>query len=283
MNIFKTKEDISQFSDIKKRNSKTICLVPTMGYFHQGHISLMEKGKKLCDELVVSLFVNPTQFGPNEDLDSYPMDIDRDLSIARKIGAAAVFMPDKADMYPNNFQTSISLSQLPGYLCGKSRPTHFAGVATVVAKLFNIVKPDVAVFGKKDFQQLKIIRQLTCDMDMNIKIVAGDIVREPDGIAMSSRNAYLKEGQRESALSLYKSLEIAKEAVKNGELKAHIIKDKLKAFIESFDETQIDYISFCDPNTLKEVDSIEKTTLLALAVKVGTTRLIDNALIDPLQ
>ncbi|MCP3872280.1 MAG: pantoate--beta-alanine ligase [Desulfobacteraceae bacterium] len=281
MDILKTKSDMQEWSKNKKNQKKTICFVPTMGYLHQGHISLMEKGKPLCDELVLSIFVNPTQFGENEDLDSYPSNIKNDLSLAKNAGVTAVFLPNKNQIYPENFQTEISLQSLPKFLCGKFRPIHFGGVALVVTKLFNIVMPDVAIFGQKDYQQLQIIRQLTLDLDFDIQIVAGDIIREKDGLAMSSRNAYLSKSQRASALSLSKSLNLAKELITKGEKKSKAVKNQLESLICTFPETHIEYICFCNPKTLEDVDIIDRQVLLALAVKVGKTRLIDNALIDP--
>lgn len=283
MDILKTKEEMIKWSKNRKKDSKTICLVPTMGYLHPGHISLMEKGKPLCDDLVLSIFVNPAQFGPNEDLDSYPSNIENDLTLARKAGVTAVFLPTKENIYPENFQTEIKLKSLPGFLCGKSRPVHFAGVATVVTKLFNIVMPDVAIFGQKDYQQIQIIRQLTLDLDFDIKIVAGEIIREKDGLAMSSRNAYLSKPQRASALCLSKSLNLADELIARGEKKSVTIQTRIKTFIQSFPETSVEYISFCDPATLEEIERIDGRVLLALAVKVGKTRLIDNILINPSQ
>jgi len=283
VDILKTKEDMKAWSKNKKKQSRTICFVPTMGYLHQGHVSLMEKGKPLCNELVLSIFVNPTQFGPNEDLSSYPSNIENDLLLAEKAGVTAVFLPRKENIYPENFQTEIKLQSLPNHLCGKFRPVHFSGVATVVTKLFNIVMPDKAVFGMKDYQQLQIIRQLVMDLDFDIEIVPGDIIREADGLAMSSRNVYLSKTQRTSALSLSRSLGLARELLAKGERKTADIRHKIESFIHSFPETKTEYISFCQPETLEEIDVIEKKVLLALAVKVGKTRLIDNALIDPAQ
>lgn len=279
MDILKTKSEMQEWSKNKKKGSKTICLVPTMGYLHQGHISLMEKGKPLCDELVVSIFVNPTQFGPNEDLDAYPSDIENDLALAKKSGVTAVFLPNKENIYPENFQTKIKLQYLPKFLCGKFRPVHFAGVAVLVTKLFNIVMPDIAIFGQKDYQQLEIIRQLTLDLDFNIKIMSGDIIREKDGLAMSSRNAYLSKTQRASALSLSKSLNLAKKLIAKGERNPVVIKNQVETFIRSFPETNIEYISLCNPKTFEDINCIDNQLLLAIAVKIGKTRLIDNALI----
>jgi pantoate--beta-alanine ligase len=281
MEIFKEKMQMKAWCERVHKNAETICFVPTMGFFHQGHLSLMEKGKSLCDRLVVSIFINPTQFGKNEDFSLYPVDIEGDLRLAQAAGVDAVFLPHRDDMYPKNFQTYVSLTNLPAYLCGKFRPDHFRGVATVVTKLFNIIKPQVAVFGQKDFQQLQIIRRCVKDLDMDIEIVAGDIFRETDGLAMSSRNTYLSGQERTSALSLFKALTLAEELIENGQKNAWKIKKRLVELIESFDYTAIDYVSFCDPETLEEVDRIEKQVLLALAVKIGKTRLIDNIIIDP--
>ncbi|MCP4718626.1 MAG: pantoate--beta-alanine ligase [Desulfobacteraceae bacterium] len=280
MEILKTKKLMQQWSKARKKKGKTICFVPTMGYLHQGHISLLEKGKSLCDELVLSIFVNPSQFGPNEDLDAYPMDIENDLRLATDAGVTAVFLPQKEEIYPNNFQTRISLDSLPHHLCGKSRPVHFGGVATVVTKLFNIVMPDVAVFGKKDYQQFQIIRQMVCDLDFDIDILGGEIVREPDGLAMSSRNAYLTADLRESALSLSRSISMAEQSIARGEKNPSVIQRAIISFIQGFPQTKVDYISICDPETLESVGVIDKQVLLALAVQVGKTRLIDNVLID---
>ena len=282
MDIFKTPSQMHEWAKNKKRELKTICFVPTMGYLHQGHISLMEKGMALCDELVVSIFVNPTQFAPNEDLDAYPSNIERDLDLAQNVGVTAVFLPDKQSIYPENFQTQINLLSLSEFLCGKNRPIHFGGVAVVVTKLFNIVMPDVAVFGQKDYQQLQIIRQLVLDLNFDIKIVAGDIVREKDGLAMSSRNAYLSKPQRKAAICLFQSLNMAHAMIKQGVNEPEVIKSEMKKLIATFSDISkisIQYINFCDPITLEDVNIIEEQTLIAMAVQVGSIRLIDNILI----
>ena len=257
MDILKTTSEMQEWSKSKKKKSKTICFVPTMGYLHQGHISLMEKGKPLCHELVISIFVNPAQFGPNEDLDTYPSDIENDLALARKAGVTAVFLPSKNTVYPENFQTEIKLQTLPQFLCGKFRPVFFSGVTTVVTKLFNIVMPDIAVFGQKDYQQLQINRQLVLDLNYNIKIVEGDIIREKDGLAMSSRNAYLSKPQIASALCLSKSLNMACNMIDKGEKDPETIKHKMETFIGTFPETNIEYINFCDPKTLEDINIIK--------------------------
>lgn len=283
MEIIKTKIEMQAWAMAQKLKSRTISFVPTMGYLHAGHISLLEKGKPLCDELVLSIFVNPAQFGPNEDLDAYPRDIDNDLRLAKAAGVTAVFLPPPEEIYTENYQTRVSLDHLPNFLCGKSRPVHFGGVATVVTKLFNIVMPDKAIFGKKDYQQLQVIRQMTRDLDFSIEIIGGDIVRESDGLAMSSRNAYLTPEQRKSALSLSQAVSLAKQTIAKGETAALAIGKEMENLILSFDQTAIDYIEFCDPETLESMGCIDHQTVLALAVKVGETRLIDNALIDPPQ
>ena len=281
MDILKTKAEMQAWSLEKKRAGRTISFVPTMGYLHQGHISLLDIGKPLCDELVLSIFVNPTQFGPNEDLDAYPRDIDNDLRLAREAGTTAVFLPNTDEMYGKHYQTRVSLDHLPQYLCGRSRPVHFGGVATVVTKLFNIVMPDVAVFGKKDYQQLRIIKQLTEDLDFPVKVIGGEIVREPDGLAMSSRNAYMTTDQRKSALCLSKSVALAKDLIAGGETSVRAIVREMETFIHGFDHTRVDYIEFSDPETLVPMDTIDRRTVLAMAVHVGKSRLLDNALIDP--
>ncbi|WP_287037458.1 pantoate--beta-alanine ligase [Desulfobacter sp.] len=281
MDILKTKADMQAWSAAKKREGKTISFVPTMGYLHKGHVSLLEIGKPLSDELVLSIFVNPTQFGPNEDLDAYPSNIRNDLDLAQQAGVTAVFLPDKNEMYGPNYQTRVSLDHLPQYLCGRSRPVHFGGVATVVTKLFNIVMPDVAVFGKKDFQQLAIIRQMVKDLDFNIQIIGGEIIREEDGLAMSSRNAYLTPEQRTSAVCLSKATRLLKQRVAKGIRSVPDLVKEMEAFILSFEHTRIDYIELCNPRTLEPVETVQAETLVALAVQVGKSRLIDNALIEP--
>ena len=276
-----TVREMQAWSDEMRRSGKTIAFVPTMGYLHEGHLSLVKEGKRRADKLVISIFVNPTQFGPGEDLDAYPSDTERDIGLIQNEGADVVFMPNKNDLYGETFQTYVELKKLPSHLCGQSRPIHFKGVATVVSKLFNIVKPHSAVFGQKDYQQLIIIRQMVRDLNFNIDIVGGPIVREPDGLAMSSRNTYLAPEQRSSALTLSKSLKQAQELLSNGEKNAAKIIDAAATLISSFPDTAIDYISICDPETLDAVNTIERPALMALAVKVGKTRLIDNTILKP--
>lgn len=252
-----------------------------MGFFHEGHLELMRKGRRLADDLVVSLFVNPTQFGPNEDFSTYPRKTERDLAMAEETGVDAVFMPDAKQMYPEGFQTYVDQSELPGHLCGLSRPGHFRGVLTVVAKLFNIINPDLAVFGEKDFQQLAIIRQMVRDLNFNIRIESVPTVREADGLAMSSRNARLENGQREAALSLYQALQAARDFFEKGENRAEPLIASAKAIIQEFPETSIDYIKICDAQTLTDTPLVDRPAVLALAVKVGEVRLIDHTMLSP--
>lgn len=268
-------------SDEMRRQGKTIVFVPTMGFLHDGHLSLMREGKTYGDDLVASIFVNPTQFAPGEDLASYPRDVERDLELIHDAGVDAVFIPDTNEMYSKNFQTYVNVEKLSNYLCGISRPIFFRGVATIVTKLFNIVKPHVAVFGQKDYQQLIVIRQMVRELDLDIEIVGAPTIREPDGLAMSSRNTYLTTDQRTSALSLYQSLKKAKEAIEKGEQDATKIVDTTRKLIQSRPDTEIDYISICDPDTLIDVKTINKPVVMALAVKVGKARLIDNMILSP--
>jgi len=269
------------FSDGLRTAGKTIAFVPTMGFLHEGHLSLMRLGRQKADALVVSIFVNPTQFGPGEDFASYPRNLERDLALIATVGADAVFTPEAAQVYPNGFETCVSLEHLPHHLCGLSRPVHFRGVATVVTKLFHLVKPHLAVFGEKDWQQLQVIRRLVRDLNMDITIVGGPIVREPDGLAMSSRNSYLNADQRPAALSLYRSLIRAVQMVGSGQTRAADIVAAATALIGAHEVNRIDYIAVCDPQTLEPMEEITAPALMALAVKVGATRLIDNIMLEP--
>ncbi len=256
-------------------------LVPTMGYFHEGHLALMRRAGELADRVAVSLFVNPTQFGPQEDLAAYPRNFERDRDLAADAGVDVIFAPEAEDMYPLGFSTAVTVSgDLTKGLCGADRPGHFAGVATVVSKLFNIVRPDLAVFGKKDFQQLAVIRRMTADLNLGVEIVGHPIIREADGLAMSSRNTYLGGAQRESALSLCRALALARKMVAEGEHSAERLTVSLLEFIHSFLETAVDYISFVDQASLRAVAEVDEATVLALAVQIGgKVRLIDNGYI----
>jgi pantoate--beta-alanine ligase len=280
MNVLQKPADVQAHSEELRRKGRTIAFVPTMGFLHEGHLSLIREGRRHCDDVIVSIFVNPTQFGPDEDLDNYPRNPQKDLTLCREVGVDTVFTPDNATLYGDQYQTYVILEKLPNHLCGLCRPVHFRGVATIVTKLFNIVQPHVAVFGQKDFQQLAVIRQMTQDLNFNIQIVGSPTVREPDGLAMSSRNAYLKPEQRVSAQCLFKALQMAQEMVRQGEKDARKIVAAAKTLIDSHPETQIDYITICDPDTLENISEISRPVLMALAVKVGQPRLIDNMILN---
>ncbi len=266
-------------TDRLRRKGRTIAFVPTMGYLHEGHLSLIREGEKHGDHVVLSIFVNPTQFGPEEDLDAYPRSIENDLALAEKEGVDTVFLPNEKDLYPERYETYVSQETLPNHLCGLNRPIHFRGVATVVTKLFNIVKPHVAVFGQKDYQQLLVIKQMVRDLNFGIEIIGAPTLRESDGLAMSSRNANLPAHLRPSARSLSQSMHHAQDLLHRGETDAHVIIQETSDYISSHPETDIDYVSLCDPNTLVDVDSILPQTLMALAVKVGGVRLIDSMIL----
>lgn len=268
-------------ADLLGRSGKTTAFVPTMGFLHEGHLSLLRLGRQQADELVLSIFVNPAQFGPNEDLSTYPRSLDRDLELAEQEGVDAVFVPTDETLYPGDYQTWVELKKLPHHLCGLSRPVFFKGITTVVTQLFNIVKPQVAVFGEKDFQQLAIIRQMVKDLKFDIEIIGGPIVREKDGLAMSSRNAYLQDHMRPAALSLSRALQHATELVSHKVFDAKQIFREATAIISEFHEITIDYISICDPETLEEVELITGPTLMAIAVGLGKIRLIDNTVLVP--
>ncbi len=255
---------------------KSIGFVPTMGYFHEGHLSLMRCARKENEIVVVSIFVNPIQFLPGEDLNRYPRDIERDRKLAEKEGVDLLFIPDEREMYPEGFSTYVEVSGITEKLCGRSRPGHFRGVTTVLLKLFNVVKPDRAYFGKKDFQQLKVVSRMVEDLNFGIEVVGCPTVREKDGLAMSSRNTYLSEEERRSALSLYRSLILAKEMFERGERDAETIRRRISEFILSHPHTRIDYVEVVDQETFEPVKRVREGDLIALAVFVGNTRLIDN-------
>lgn len=263
-----------------RRLGQRIALVPTMGYFHDGHLSLMRYGRERGDRLVVSLFVNPTQFGPGEDLDRYPRDLERDAALAREVGVDVLYTPRPADMYPPGYQTYVTVEDLSQPLCGASRPGHFRGVATVVLKLFHQVLPHLAVFGEKDYQQLAVIRRLVADLNLPVEVVGRPIVREADGLAMSSRNTYLSPEERRSALGLFQALTRARELAAAGEKKADKILSQVKRMISTSPHTRLDYAALVDPDTLQNVDTIQGSARLAVAAWVGDTRLIDNMLLE---
>lgn len=255
----------------------SVGLVPTMGYLHEGHASLVDKAVSMCDRVVASDFVNPTQFGPNEDLESYPRDFDRDCALLEEHGCSMVFHPSVEEMYAPDAATFVEiLSDMPKQLCGKTRPIHFRGVCTVVSKLFNIVTPDKAFFGQKDAQQLAIIRRMVRDMSYGIEIVGCPIIREADGLAKSSRNTYLSAEERKAALVLSRAVKLGQELVRNGEKNADAIVNAMRALIEQEPLARIDYVSAVDGLTMLPVHEINGGELIAMAVYIGKTRLIDN-------
>jgi len=277
-------ESISEMKNLVKdwkRQGLSIGFVPTMGYLHEGHLALVRRVKELSDRVVVSIFVNPIQFAPGEDYQRYPRDLERDKALLEKEGVDVLFSPKVEEMYPPGFQTYVEVKELSSGLCGRYRAGHFVGVATVVLKLFNILQPDIAVFGEKDYQQLKVIQRMVQDLNLDVKIISHPTVREEDGLAMSSRNTYLSPEERKSAIALYKALNLAEELINQGERKVATLKEKLKEFIESYPYTKVQYIEFVHPETLKEVERVDEPTLLALAVFVGKARLIDNKIIVP--
>ena len=279
MRIISSITEMQQTALALKREGKRVAFVPTMGFLHEGHASLLREGRRRGDVLVLSIFVNPIQFGPGEDLDRYPRNLEGDCAIARACGVDILFTPTAAEMYPSGFQTSIRVRDLALPLCGASRPGHFDGVATVVTKLFNIVQPDVALFGTKDFQQLAVIRRMAADLSQPLEIVGMPIVREADGLAMSSRNAYLSPAERQSALCLSRAVRLVRERHAAGEHDAEKLLAAARELIAAEPAATIDYLELRDASTLATVQTASDTTLLALAVRIGTTRLIDNTLL----
>jgi len=259
-----------------RREGLSVGFVPTMGALHEGHESLIKKAVEENDKVVVSVFVNPTQFGPNEDYDSYPRDIDKDLNICMNAGASVVFNPEPSEMYFDNKSTSVSVSNLTSVLCGSKRPGHFDGVCLVVSKLLNIVTPDKAYFGEKDAQQVAVLRRMVRDLNIGVDIVACPIIREEDGLAKSSRNTYLSAEERKAALVLNKSLEIAKTSLNHGERDATKLKEIIKEELRKEPLAKIDYVEIVDSDSLEDIQAIENNILVPIAVYIGKTRLIDN-------
>ncbi|MCC8061548.1 MAG: pantoate--beta-alanine ligase [Clostridiales bacterium] len=260
-----------------KREGLSVGLVPTMGYLHEGHASLVEESVRQCDRTVASVFVNPTQFGPNEDLETYPRDFEHDCALLEAKGCDLVFHPSVEEMYPDGFATYVEIqSEMPKQLCGKTRPIHFRGVCTVVSKLFHIVEPDKAFFGQKDAQQLAIIRRMVTDLSLGITIVGCPIIRESDGLAKSSRNTYLNEAERKAALVLSQAVFLGQRLVAEGERDADRVVAAMSAHIEKEPLARIDYVSAVDGMTMLPVHEIENDVLIAMAVYIGKTRLIDN-------
>ncbi|MBE6086563.1 MAG: pantoate--beta-alanine ligase [Clostridium beijerinckii] len=259
-----------------KREGLSVGYVPTMGALHEGHESLIKRAVEENDKVVVSVFVNPTQFGPNEDYDSYPRNINKDLELCINAGASIVFNPEPSEMYYGDKSTSVSVSGLTSVLCGAKRPGHFDGVCLVVSKFLNIVTPDKAYFGEKDAQQVAVIKRMVRDLNIDVEIVACPIIREEDGLAKSSRNTYLSKDERKAALVLSRSLEIAKDALRKGERNANNIKNSIKEVLNSEPLAKIDYVEIVDSDSLKSVEIIERNVLISIAVYIGKTRLIDN-------
>ncbi|MGB9763976.1 MAG: pantoate--beta-alanine ligase [Candidatus Saccharicenans sp.] len=276
MEIAKTIEEIRQkVADWKKSGFK-IGFVPTMGYLHEGHLSLVRESKKRTDRTVVSIFVNPTQFGPNEDYQIYPRDLERDQKLLLEEGVDLIFYPPVEVMYPEGYKTYVEVKELQDQLCGRSRPGHFRGVCTVVLKLFNIVQPDEAYFGWKDAQQVIIIQKMVEDLNLSVKVIPRPIIRDPDGLALSSRNTYLRPEERKAALALNRSLDLAAELIRKGELNAEIIRRRMLELIEQEPLARVDYVEIVDLKNLEKVEKLDRDVLIALAVYVGRTRLIDN-------
>ncbi len=264
--------------NLKKKDIK-IAFVPTMGALHFGHLSLVRRANQIAHKTVVSIFVNPLQFGPNEDYDKYPRDLTRDAEQLKELNVDYIFVPEVSNIYEEGFSTEIINDKLGSILCGKTRPTHFKGVLTVVAKLFNIVQPDFAIFGQKDYQQLILIKRMVRDLNFPIEIISCPIVRESDGLAMSSRNTYLSPEERKAALVLYKSIQYAEDKVKKGEKNLDLIKKEIKKLVSREPLAKIDYVETVDPITLEFVSKLEKEAVLLLAVYIGKTRLIDNTIL----
>jgi pantoate--beta-alanine ligase len=279
MEVIEQTDLMQQKAEELRLAGKVLGFVPTMGFFHEGHLELMRVAKKHCDVAIISIFVNPMQFGAKEDMAAYPRDLEGDLAKAREVGVDIAFVPTVDQMYPEGFESRVSVEKVTKHLCGLSRPTHFDEVCTVVAKLFNITKPHLAVFGQKDYQQLTVISRMVKDLNMDLQILGVPTYREPDGLAMSSRNSHLNSEERKSALCLKKSMDLAGEMVAKGETRSAAIKKAIEDLIRSYPYTQIDYINLCDPVTLDDVDTLKGETLLALAVRVGKTRLIDNCVL----
>lgn len=279
MNIYHTIKETRRFVKEARSAGKTVGFVPTMGYFHDGHLELMRQAKKQCDVVVVSIFVNPTQFGPNEDFAQYPRDMERDVQMSRDVGVDAIFNPGVEEIYPEGYCTYIEVERITEKLCGLTRPGHFRGVATVVTKLFNIVQPDRAFFGQKDAQQVLVIERMAADLNMDLEIVTVATKREADGLAMSSRNIYLDNAQRQAALVLSRSLRAAADTVAAGEKDIAAIRRLVVDMINAEPLAEIDYVEIYSHPDLSVVERFSGSALLALAVRIGKTRLIDNTIL----
>ncbi|EOD00444.1 pantoate--beta-alanine ligase [Caldisalinibacter kiritimatiensis] len=277
MKIINSMLNIRNEIKIFKMQGKSIGLVPTMGYLHEGHLSLMRKAREENDIVVISIFVNPTQFGEDEDLDTYPRDLERDSKLAKEVGVDIVFTPSVEEMYPKGYTTYVEVEgEITNKLCGKSRVGHFKGVTTIVSKLFNIVTPDRAYFGQKDAQQVAVIQKMVRDLNFDIEIIPCPIVREDDGLALSSRNTYLSSSERNDAKVISQSLFKAEQMIKNGERDVEKIRQFIINKIDLVETSEIDYVEIVNAETLRDINEIKGDVLIALAVKIGKTRLIDN-------
>ena len=276
MNIVSTVKEVREQVKEWRAQGLSVGLVPTMGYLHEGHKSLIDKAVEQNDRVVVSVCVNPIQFGPTEDLATYPRDLDRDAALCESAGADLIFHPENEEMYFEDFCTYVDMEHLTKGLCGKTRPTHFRGVCTVVSKLFHIVQPDRAYFGQKDAQQLAVVRRMVRDLNFDLEIVGCPIVREEDGLAKSSRNTYLSEEERKAAVVLSRSLAKGKELIESGELDAETIKKAIREVIDAEPLAKIDYVEVVNFDTIEAIDTLDGIVLTAIAVYIGKTRLIDN-------
>lgn len=280
MEIIKDLPGMQQRAESIRLSGKKIGVVPTMGFLHEGHLSLIRQAKQRADVVITTIFVNPTQFGPGEDFENYPRNFARDQKLAAEAGTDIIFYPAKNEMYPSGFLTTVAVDKITQVMCGASRPTHFQGVTTIVAKLLNLTKPHVAIFGQKDAQQVLVIQQMVKDLNMDVEIVIAPIIREEDGLAMSSRNSYLTPAERKQAPVLFQSLQLAKSMIASGEKDAEKIAAQMTEKINEKDLAQIDYITIVDTTWLQPVQKIKGEILVALAVKFGKARLIDNILIQ---
>jgi pantoate--beta-alanine ligase len=279
LRLIETVRDMRSWSEAERRAGRRIALVPTMGALHEGHLSLVRDARRRGDRVVVSVFVNPAQFGPNEDLSTYPRDLARDRELLEQEKVDVLFHPAAAEVYPEGYQTYVEVERLAPLLCGELRPGHFRGVATVVAKLFNMVRPHTAIFGAKDYQQLQVIRRVAADLNFDVEIVSHPTVRDRNGLALSSRNAYLSARERAAALCLSRALKAAAGLAARGERDAATVIAAARAVIEAEPLAEIEYVRLCDAETLEDIGRLEGEALLALAVRVGPARLIDNAIL----
>lgn len=280
MIVTKSIDEVRSFVKEKKKEGLTVGFVPTMGYLHEGHASLLKESKKENDITILSIYVNPTQFGPNEDLSNYPRDMERDCKIAEEEGVALVFTPTDDVLYPDNYKTYVYVEGLTNTLCGRSRPTHFRGVTTIVTKLFNIVAPDNAYFGQKDAQQYFVLKRMATDLNMDLTLKSCPIIREEDGLAKSSRNVYLNEDERQQATILSKSLDKAVKQIEEGERSSGDVIEGIRSTITAMSLANIDYVEIVDTETMQQIDEIKNKVLIAIAVKFGNTRLIDNRILE---